>query len=125
MENRYHKVAGLDPVLNWSRKKKCGPGSGPKLIRIGTKNSRITEIETQKYHVKDIEGIINHDLRMLVSWAAQWLINFNPLKTEAMLFTLRLIESLPNLIKPNISFILTAHHRVFLCCMGRLHRKRH
>ena len=49
-------------------------------------------------NIKDIKGIINHDLRMLVSWAAQWLINFNPLKTEAMLFTLRLIESLPNLI---------------------------
>ena len=49
-------------------------------------------------NIKDIEGIINHDLRMLVSWVAQWLINFNPLKTEAMVFTLRLIESLPNLI---------------------------
>ena len=48
--------------------------------------------------IKDIEGIINHDLRMLVSLAAQWLINFNPLKTEVMLFTLRFIESLPNII---------------------------
>ena len=25
--------------------------------------------------IKDIEGIINHDLCMLVRWAAQWLIN--------------------------------------------------
>ena len=41
--------------------------------------------------IKDIEGIISHDLRMLVSWAAQWVINFNPLKTEVMLFTLRFI----------------------------------
>ena len=49
-------------------------------------------------NIKDFEGIINHYLLMLVSWAAQWLINFNPLKTEAMFFTLRLIESLPNLI---------------------------
>ena len=48
--------------------------------------------------IKDIEGIINHDLRMLVSWAAQWLINFNPLKTEVMLFTLKFIESFPNII---------------------------
>ena len=48
--------------------------------------------------IKVIEGIINHDLRVLVSWAAQWLINFNPLKTEVMLFTLRFIESLPNII---------------------------
>ena len=48
--------------------------------------------------IKDIEGIINQDLRMLVSWAAQWLINFNPLKTEVMLFTLKFIESFPNII---------------------------
>ena len=48
--------------------------------------------------VKDIKGIINHDLRMLVSLAGQWLLNFNPLKTEVLLFTLRFIESLPNLI---------------------------
>ena len=29
MENRDHKVVGLDPVLNWSRKKCGGPRSGP------------------------------------------------------------------------------------------------
>ena len=51
MENRYHKVVGLDPVLNWSRKKCGGPGSGPKLIHIGTKTVvLITEIKTQEYH---------------------------------------------------------------------------
>ena len=48
--------------------------------------------------IKDIEGIINHDLRMLVRWAAEWSINFNPLKTEVMLFTLRLVDSLPSII---------------------------
>ena len=47
--------------------------------------------------INDIEGIINHDLRILVRWAAQWLINFNPLKTEAILFTLRLSEHLHNI----------------------------
>ena len=35
----------------------------------------------------DIEGIMNHDLRIVFSWASQWLVNFNPNKTEAMLFT--------------------------------------
>ena len=48
-------------------------------------------------NINDIEGIINHDLRILVRWAAKWLINFNPLKTEAILFTLRLLEHLPNI----------------------------
>ena len=32
---------------------------------------------------------------ILVNWAAQWLINVNPLKTEAILFTLKLLEQLP------------------------------
>ena len=36
--------------------------------------------------IKDNEGIINHDLRMLVSWAAQWFINDNPLKPEVFFF---------------------------------------
>ena len=45
----------------------------------------------------DIEGIINHDLRLLV-WAKQWLIKFNPLKTEAILFTLNFFKHFPNLI---------------------------
>ena len=47
--------------------------------------------------VSILEAIINHDLRILVRWAAQWLINFNPLKTEAILFTLRLLDHLPNI----------------------------
>ena len=37
-------------------------------------------------NIIDIEGIINHDLRILARWAAQWLINFNPQKTEAIVF---------------------------------------
>ena len=48
-------------------------------------------------NIIDIEGIINHDLRILVRWAAQWLINFNPLKTNAILFILRLLDHLPNI----------------------------
>ena len=36
---------------------------------------------------KDIDGIINHDLRILVSWAAHLLISLNPFKTDVMLFT--------------------------------------
>ena len=45
----------------------------------------------------DIQDIINHDLRILVRWAAQWLIDFNPLKTQAILFDLRLLDHLPQL----------------------------
>ena len=45
--------------------------------------------------ILDIEGIINHDLRILV--ANQWL-KFNPLKTGAILFTLKQFENFPDLI---------------------------
>ena len=61
--------------------------------------------------IKDIEGIINHDLRMLVRWAAQWLINFNPLKTEVMLFTLRLVDSLPNIIFDGTPIKFVTEHK--------------
>ena len=49
-------------------------------------------------NIIDIEANINHYLRVLVRWAAQWQKNFNPLKTEAILFTLRLLDHLPNII---------------------------
>ena len=47
-------------------------------------------------HIADIAGIINHDLQLLTSWARQWLVTFNPLKTEAVLFTLKKLESFLN-----------------------------
>ena len=61
----------------------------------------------------DIEGIINHDLRILVSWAAQWLISFNPLKTEAILFTciLRLLDHLPQLIFDGTPIKFVSEHK--------------
>ena len=36
----------------------------------------------------DLGGILNHDLRIISSWARRWLVDFNPSKTVAMLFTL-------------------------------------
>ena len=49
----------------------------------------------------DIAVIINHDLIMLSNLAKQWLVKFNPLKTEAVLFTLKNIEALPQLFFDN------------------------
>ena len=42
--------------------------------------------------LSDIAGIINHDLIMLSNWAIQWLVKFSPLKTEAVLFTLKYLK---------------------------------
>ena len=45
-----------------------------------------------------IESTLNNDLKKISSWAKQWLVKFNPLKTEVMFFTLS------NQIQPNIMF---------------------
>ena len=37
-----------------------------------------------------IAGIINHDLQLLSNWAKQWLVTFNPLKTDPKLSSLLL-----------------------------------
>ena len=46
----------------------------------------------------EIEGIINLDLRILSAWEKQWLITFNPIKTEAVLFTLKKLTISHNFI---------------------------
>ena len=46
----------------------------------------------------------------MLNWAGQWLVTFNPLKTEAVLFTLKKLEFLLHLIFDNIaiSFVNSA-----------------
>ena len=39
-------------------------------------------------NIADIAGLINHNLQSLTNWARQWLVIFNPLKTETVLFTI-------------------------------------
>ena len=48
-------------------------------------------------HIADIAGIINHDLQLLTNWVKQWLVTFNSLKTEAVLFTLKSLICFHNL----------------------------
>ena len=43
----------------------------------------------------DLQGIINHELHILSAWPKQWLIKFNPLKTKAILFTLKYYTNFP------------------------------
>ena len=49
-------------------------------------------------NLRDIEGLLNHDLILVSSWAQQWLVNFNPNKTEAMLFSYRQTDEFPTLV---------------------------
>ena len=58
-----------------------------------------------------IAGIINHDLNMLSNWAKQWLVKFNLLKTDAVLFILKNIEALPQLIFDNTVIHFVDDHK--------------
>ena len=61
---------------------------------------------------RDIEGIINHDLGLISVWAKKWLVHFNPIKTVAMLFTLRPLDFLPilNFNDSIIKFVESLKH---------------
>ena len=45
-------------------------------------------------NLRDIEGVINHDLGLISAWAKKWLVDFNPIKTIAMLITLKPLDFL-------------------------------
>ena len=59
----------------------------------------------------DIEGIINHDLALISAWAKQWLVTFNPSKTEAILFSLKGNNDLPKLSFQSMDVTFVEHHR--------------
>ena len=61
--------------------------------------------------ISDIEGIINHDLNLISSWAKQWLVTFNPQKTEAILFSLKSVDELPKLIFQNTDVTFVENHK--------------
>ena len=56
------------------------------LTRLFTDDSSLFNAAA---HMSDIAGIINNHLQLLTNWARHWLVTFNPLKTEAFLFTLK------------------------------------
>ena len=47
--------------------------------------------------VDDIESILNQDLSNISHWAKQWLVKFNPNKTELLYFSLRNENTIPKL----------------------------
>ena len=63
-------------------------------------------------NIADIDGNINHYLRLLSNWARQWLVTYNPLKTMTLLFTLEKLEFLPHPIFDTIaiSFVDSQKH---------------
>ena len=51
--------------------------------------------------LSDIESILKHDLIIVSQWAKQWLVDFNPDKTEAVIFSTR-----KDFDKPSLFIIL-------------------
>ena len=73
-----------------------------------------TDVSSRFYaaaFIADIAGIINHDLQLLTSWAKQWLVTFNPLKTGAVLFTLKKLDFFPHLVFYNIPIRFVDSHK--------------
>ena len=89
------------------------------LIRLFADDSSLYFSGTS---LDDIKEIMNHDLRIVFSWASQWLVNFNPNKTEASLFTPRNVNNLPSLIFNNTPIQFVDHHKhlgVTFSCDGK------
>ena len=61
--------------------------------------------------IDDIQGLINHDLVLLSRWAKQWLVTFNPSKTEAILFSLRNLDFMPLLKFENTYVKFVENHK--------------
>ena len=62
-------------------------------------------------NIRDVEGILNHDLAIICKWAKQWLIYFNPNKTVAVLLSLMELGVPPNLIFDGIPIQFVSNYR--------------
>ena len=45
-----------------------------------------TSLACTTANISDLEGILNHDLNVIANWSKQWLVKFNPSKTEVIYF---------------------------------------
>ena len=62
-------------------------------------------------NIRDIEGILTHDLMILTQWARKWMVNFNPNKTEAMLFRYLQDQEYPILLFDNVTVKFVSEHK--------------
>ena len=61
--------------------------------------------------IADIASIINHALQFLTIWARRWQVTFNPLKTEAVLFTIKKQDFFLQLVFDNIPISFVDSHK--------------
>ena len=75
-------------------------------------------------NLRDAEGVINHDLGLILACAKKWIVDFNPIKADAMLFTPRPLDLLPflNFNDTIINFVESyKHFGITLAYNGQLH----
>ncbi len=78
------------------------------IVRLFADDSSLSFSST---NVDDLEGIINYDLLTISDWAKQWLVSFNPNKTEAMILTLRQLDRPLNLNFQNTPITFVDDHK--------------
>ena len=81
------------------------------LLSIARLFADIISLSFSSKDLPDIEGIINHDLRIISAWAKLWLVDFNPAKTEDILFTLFDHVQNPQLYFDNILINFVDNHK--------------
>ena len=69
-----------------------------------------TAIASLSSNLMDIKGILIHDLRYITFWAKQWLVSFNPNKTEAFFFS-NVAASEPHFIFYNTELVFVDNHK--------------
>ena len=81
------------------------------LLRIGRLFADDISLAFTSPSVTDLEGILNHDLRIISAWSRQWLVDFNPNKTEALLFTLEKHVNHPIILFGDVPVKCVSHHK--------------
>ena len=78
------------------------------IVRLFADDSSFSVAAT---NLDDIEGILNHDLCLVSNWSKQWLVDFNPAKTEIMFFSLNNENRRPRILFNNIEIDYVEHHK--------------
>ena len=71
-----------------------------------------TSLTCSSASMRDIEGILNHDVLVLSTWREQWLVDFNLSKTEAIIFSCNDAYHFPNLMFEDVLVNYVESHKL-------------
>ena len=70
-----------------------------------------TALSFSSKNLRETENHINYDLEQLSVWSKNWLMNFNPQKTETMIITNHELSFIPQFLFDNCSIPLVNQHK--------------